>query len=159
MAIVPKKIQKLAQLNSLISNEPWLIKKEHFQQLLSKNEKSGQFSSEWTNSSELLNAILILLHYQKLAMIINNLDFEFYTGTDKLDLIKDNISKLSKISDKALYKVNYLKRALKEIIQNDNDINDDDDCEMLEVNDLNNIHKLSLNEDSEILNFTNGKIG
>lgn len=92
-------------------------------------------------------------------MIINNLDFEFYTGTDKLDLIKDNISKLSKISDKALYKVNYLKRALKEIIQNDNDINDDDDCEMLEVNDLNNIHKLSLNEDSEILNFTNGKIG
>ena len=103
LIIVPTKIKKLSILNSLLASQPWNIKKENFTVLLNKYSSNNCNNSDWTNSTELLNAILILLFYQKMSIIVNNLGLEISTEN-----LVENDSK-NQISEKLLQRINYLK--------------------------------------------------
>lgn len=109
LIIVPTKIKKLSILNSLLASQPWNIKKENFTVLLNKYSSNNCNNSDWTNSTELLNAILILLFYQKMSIIVNNLGLEISTEN-----LVENDSK-NQISEKLLQRINYLKKTIKEI--------------------------------------------
>ncbi|XP_018419246.1 PREDICTED: sestrin-1 isoform X2 [Nanorana parkeri] len=56
----PQKLRNLGELNKLLAHRPWLIKKEHIEQLL----KTGEHS--WS-LAELIHAVVLLTHYHSLA--------------------------------------------------------------------------------------------
>ncbi|XP_069830914.1 sestrin-1 [Dendropsophus ebraccatus] len=56
----PLKLRNLGELNKLLAHRPWLITKEHIEQLL----KTGEHS--WS-LAELIHAVVLLAHYHSLA--------------------------------------------------------------------------------------------
>ncbi|KAG9493340.1 sestrin-1 isoform X2 [Eleutherodactylus coqui] len=64
----PLKLRNLGELNKLLAHRPWLITKEHIEQLL----KTGEHS--WS-LAELIHAVVLLAHYHSLA------SFTFGCGT------------------------------------------------------------------------------
>ncbi|KAM9317346.1 sestrin-1 isoform 2-T2 [Gastrophryne carolinensis] len=56
----PQKLRNLSELNKLLAHRPWLITKEHIEQLL----KTGEHS--WC-LAELIHAVVLLAHYHSLA--------------------------------------------------------------------------------------------
>ncbi|XP_073193068.1 sestrin-1 isoform X8 [Lepidochelys kempii] len=56
----PHKLQNLGELNKILAHRPWLITKEHIEQLL-KTEEHG-----WS-LAELIHAVVLLTHYHSLA--------------------------------------------------------------------------------------------
>uniref|UniRef100_A0A8C5QWS1 Sestrin 1 n=1 Tax=Leptobrachium leishanense TaxID=445787 RepID=A0A8C5QWS1_9ANUR len=56
----PPKLQSLSELNKILAHRPWLITKEHIEQLL----KTGE--NNWS-LAELIHAVVLLAHYHSLA--------------------------------------------------------------------------------------------
>ncbi|KAM8952388.1 sestrin-1 isoform 2-T2 [Pelodytes ibericus] len=56
----PQKLRNLGELNKMLAHRPWLITKEHIEQLL----KTGEHS--WS-LAELIHAVVLLAHYHSLA--------------------------------------------------------------------------------------------
>uniref|UniRef100_A0A8C6V6Y1 Sestrin 1 n=1 Tax=Naja naja TaxID=35670 RepID=A0A8C6V6Y1_NAJNA len=56
----PQKLQKLGDLNKILAHRPWLITKEHIEQLLKTEEHSWSLA-------ELVHAVVLLTHYHSLA--------------------------------------------------------------------------------------------
>ncbi|XP_028902989.1 sestrin-1 isoform X1 [Ornithorhynchus anatinus] len=56
----PQKLQNLGDLNKVLAHRPWLITKEHIEQLLKAEEHSWSLA-------ELVNAVVLLTHYHSLA--------------------------------------------------------------------------------------------
>lgn len=56
----PQKLQNLGELNKLLAHRPWLITKEHIEQLLKAEEHSWSLA-------ELVHAVVLLTHYHSLA--------------------------------------------------------------------------------------------
>uniref|UniRef100_A0A8D0GBV6 Sestrin 1 n=1 Tax=Sphenodon punctatus TaxID=8508 RepID=A0A8D0GBV6_SPHPU len=56
----PQKIQNLGDLNKILAHRPWLITKEHIEQLLKTEEHSWSLA-------ELIHAVVLLTHYHSLA--------------------------------------------------------------------------------------------
>ncbi|NXV77400.1 SESN1 protein, partial [Atlantisia rogersi] len=56
----PQKLQNLGELNKMLAHRPWLITKEHIEQLLKTEENSWSLA-------ELIHAVVLLTHYHSLA--------------------------------------------------------------------------------------------
>ncbi|XP_053153771.1 sestrin-1 isoform X5 [Hemicordylus capensis] len=56
----PQKLQNLGELNKILAHRPWLITKEHIEQLLKTEEHSWSLA-------ELIHAVVLLTHYHSLA--------------------------------------------------------------------------------------------
>ncbi|XP_044282734.1 sestrin-1 isoform X1 [Varanus komodoensis] len=56
----PQKLQNLGELNKMLAHRPWLITKEHIEQLLKTEEYSWSLA-------ELIHAVVLLTHYHSLA--------------------------------------------------------------------------------------------
>ncbi|XP_053877716.1 sestrin-1 isoform X3 [Malaclemys terrapin pileata] len=56
----PHKLQNLGELNKILAHRPWLITKEHIEQLLKTEEHSWSLA-------ELIHAVVLLTHYHSLA--------------------------------------------------------------------------------------------
>ncbi|XP_054836573.1 sestrin-1 isoform X1 [Eublepharis macularius] len=56
----PQKLQNLSELNKILAHRPWLITKEHIEQLLKTEEHSWSLA-------ELIHAVVLLTHYHSLA--------------------------------------------------------------------------------------------
>ncbi|KAM6459516.1 sestrin-1 isoform 3-T3 [Liasis olivaceus] len=56
----PQKLQNLGDLNKILAHRPWLITKEHIEQLLKTEEHSWSLA-------ELVHAVVLLTHYHSLA--------------------------------------------------------------------------------------------
>ncbi|KAM8792270.1 sestrin-1 isoform 2-T2 [Rhynchonycteris naso] len=56
----PQKLQNLGELNKVLAHRPWLITKEHIEQLLKAEEHSWSLA-------ELVHAVVLLTHYHSLA--------------------------------------------------------------------------------------------
>ncbi|XP_063167399.1 sestrin-1 isoform X1 [Candoia aspera] len=56
----PPKLQNLGDLNKILAHRPWLITKEHIEQLLKTEEHSWSLA-------ELVHAVVLLTHYHSLA--------------------------------------------------------------------------------------------
>lgn len=60
LEFAPQKLQNLGELNKILAHRPWLITKEHIEQLLKAEENSWSLA-------ELIQAIVLLAHYHSLA--------------------------------------------------------------------------------------------
>ncbi|XP_029451161.1 sestrin-1 isoform X1 [Rhinatrema bivittatum] len=56
----PQKLQNLGELNKMLAHRPWLITKDHIEQLLKTAEHSWSLA-------ELIHAVVLLTHYHSLA--------------------------------------------------------------------------------------------
>ncbi|XP_039603834.1 sestrin-1 isoform X2 [Polypterus senegalus] len=56
----PQKLQSLGELNKILAHRPWLITKEHIEQLLKAEDHSWSLA-------ELIHAVVLLTHYHSLA--------------------------------------------------------------------------------------------
>ncbi|XP_048349044.1 sestrin-1 isoform X2 [Sphaerodactylus townsendi] len=56
----PQKLQNLGELNKILAHRPWLITKEHIEQLLRTEEHSWSLA-------ELIHGVVLLTHYHSLA--------------------------------------------------------------------------------------------
>ncbi|CAG5927985.1 unnamed protein product [Menidia menidia] len=56
----PHKLQQLGELNKILAHRPWLLTKEHIEQLLKAEEHSWSLA-------ELIHAVVLLTHYHSLA--------------------------------------------------------------------------------------------
>ena len=129
IVIIPKRIKKLALINSLLCNNPWNINKENIKELM---ENDSLVSSGWSNHSELLNAILILTHYQKIGLIVNNLEIEFSKTSFTQETEEFVLSPSFRPCDKKTKRINFLKTALLQLSLNKEKI--DEELEQDDVN-------------------------
>ncbi|XP_007892939.1 sestrin-2 isoform X1 [Callorhinchus milii] len=60
---VPQKMRNLNEINKILAHRPWLITKEHIENLLKAGENS------WT-LAELIHAVVLLTHYHSLASFV-----------------------------------------------------------------------------------------
>lgn len=102
LKVVPIKIQMLSVINSIFAYEPWNFSVTHLQNLLSKNEHS-----EWANLTELINAILVLLHFQKLSLIVENIGLKLSNSNKQIGVSR------KKSEEEIISKLNNLKKMLK----------------------------------------------
>ncbi|XP_029705208.1 sestrin-1 isoform X1 [Takifugu rubripes] len=56
----PRKLQPLGELNKILAHRPWLLTKEHIEQLVKAEEHSWSLA-------ELIHAVVLLTHYHSLA--------------------------------------------------------------------------------------------
>ena len=68
LKVVPDKLKKLADLNNLINNQPWNFDVKYIKIMLDNN---------W-NKEELLEALLILIVFQRLSTLVISLRFNFF---------------------------------------------------------------------------------
>lgn len=102
LKVAPIKVQQLSIINSIFAYEPWNFNVVHLQSLLSKNE-----NSEWANLTELINAILVLLHFQKLSLIVENVGLRL----SKMNKLNGPCRKRS--DDEIASRISHLKKILK----------------------------------------------
>lgn len=77
---IPAKLQRLNKLNKIIAHQPWLLTVEHLKELL-----TGDNAMERWAVSELIQAVVILLHFQTLS------GFVYGCGvTPEIDLCTSN---------------------------------------------------------------------
>ncbi|XP_055512606.1 sestrin-1-like isoform X2 [Leucoraja erinacea] len=60
---VPQKLKNLGEINKILAHRPWLITKEHIEELLRAGENSWSLA-------ELIHAVVLLTHYHSLASFV-----------------------------------------------------------------------------------------
>lgn len=110
---VPRRLQKISILNSIFAYEPWNLTVEDMKFLLEKDN-----FSEWSNLSELISATLIILQYQKTALITENLGIKLKNPKEEMLVFSTHKEKNSK---RMFIKCEELKNALltKSFLQDD----------------------------------------
>lgn len=68
--ILPKKLKLISKVNHILALCPWSLKKKHITELTNRIGEDGALS--W-NMNELMNAVLILIFYQKMAAVANSI--------------------------------------------------------------------------------------
>jgi sestrin len=140
--VVPNKLKQLANLNNIIAHQPWNIKIEELNKL--KNI---------LNISELTEACLILMEFQKMSLLEELVEFKKFNNeneihrkrskdmTEKIDLIKQEqilniINEIKKEEDKKK----------EEEFDEENELNDKDTSDTsYKINDLYSLKQSSFN--------------
>lgn len=75
----PDKLNLISELNNILAHQPWKVEFKHIHTLLKNN---------WTKE-ELVEALLILVTYQKQATVIESLKFTFYEENDEIGQLSE----------------------------------------------------------------------
>ena len=67
LKVVPEKLQVIAKLNNILAHQPWKISSFDFNNLFKCDPKSSQW-----NLDEIMIAFLIIIKFQKMAVIFNS---------------------------------------------------------------------------------------
>jgi sestrin len=145
---VPEKLQKIARINNIIAHQPWKLNEKDIFLIY---EETNQ--NMW-NNNEIVEAILILVNFYRLATIIESIklglispkskleEFEIFSIEEKLE--KEN----SANSENALnfIEVDYNKNMLISILENFNENENDNDNVNIDSNNNSKKNQTKFNE-------------
>ena len=111
-------------LVNILSNEPWVLNKTHFKELLKDNENQ----TKWNNSSELLNALLIVLFFQHLSTIINSIGIGINNETE----IEEELKNLS-LESMSKMKLDKISKLIKALLHIEDEVVEEEEAEEEEI--------------------------
>jgi len=114
----------LGLLVNILSNEPWVLNKTHFKELLKDNENQ----TKWNNSSELLNALLIVLFFQHLSTIINSIGIGINNETE----IEEELKNLS-LESMSKMKLDKISKLIKALLHIEDEVVEEEEAEEEEI--------------------------
>lgn len=78
---VPEKLQSLAKINNILAYQPWKFSFSLIKEICSRNSENS--SKSW-NTRELIHACLIMIFFQKIAILVEAIMLEEnYEGENK----------------------------------------------------------------------------
>jgi hypothetical protein len=72
--VVPEKLARLGRINNMIAHQPWIILPDDIKEI---NSNKDQKDSTYWNMNELIQAVLIMCQFQKLATVAESLQIHF----------------------------------------------------------------------------------